>query len=263
MEANGMDGYEQLLFLTGWDGGFIGTAELAAVKKFLALCARGSASEIRSALDGGASAAWADEHGRTPLMAAAQFNSDPQAVRELLLAESPVNARDGMGMTALMLAAREGAAASAAMLISAGADAGARDLSGRTALMHAAAYSRDGIAVDVLLRSGADLAAAAKNGMTALMYAVKQTSPDARVVRILLLAGADPNASGGGWTPLCLAAAYNRNSETVDLLLGAGAKRPSGEDEFLLYTRALQQNALMPDREKTALAERLFRGQNG
>ncbi len=248
--------YEQLQFVTG-GGEFIDAVELAAVKKFLALCSRGSAAEIRRAIEGGASVLRADELGRTPLMAASQFN-DLASVRELLLAGCDVNACDGDGLTSLMFASREGSAAVVAALVDSGAAVGARDSLGRTALMHAASQARDGVVVDVLLRSGAKLDAVDKSGMTPLMYAVMQSSPDERVVRILLLAGADPNARGGEWTPLRLAISYNRNSAVAKLLLGAGAHRPTG-DEILRYSGSLQQNALMPEREKNALAEQIFR----
>ncbi len=250
--------YEQLQFVTGGDE-FIDASELAAVKKFLALCARGNAPEIRAAIEGGANVSCADELGRTPLMAAAQFGG-VASVRELLLAGCDVNAGDGNGLTALMLASREGSAAVVAALVDSGAAVGARDSLGRTALMHAASQARDGVVVDVLLRSGARPEAADKTGMTSLMYAVMQSSPDERVVRILLLAGADPNANAGEWTPLRLAISYNRNSAVAKLLLGAGAKRPTG-DEILRYSGSLQQNALMPEREKNALAELIFRVQ--
>ncbi len=248
--------YEQLQFVTG-GGEFIDAGELAAVKKFLSLCARGPAAEIRRAIEGGANVLCTDELGRTPLMAASQFN-DVASVRELLLAGGDVNAGDGSGLTALMLASRQGSAAVVAALVDSGADVAARDTLGRSALMHAASQARDGVVVDVLLRSGARLDAADKTGLTALMYAVMQSSPDERVVRILLLAGADPNACAGEWTPLRLAISYNRNSAVAKLLLGAGAKRPTG-DEILRYSGSLQQNALMPEREKNALAEQLFR----
>ncbi len=248
--------YEQLQFLVG-GGEFISGCELAAVKKFLALCSRGSAAEIRRAIEGGANVSCADELGRTPLMAASQFN-DVAAVRELLLSGCDLNASDGNGLTALMLASRESSAAVVAALVDSGAGVGARDTLGRTALMHAASQVRDGVVVDVLLRSGARLDAADKEGMTPLMYAVMQSLPDERVVRILLLAGADPNANAGEWTPLRLAISYNRNSAVAKLLLGAGARRPTG-DEILLYSTTLQQNALMPEREKNALAELIFR----
>ncbi len=249
--------YEQLQFVTG-GGEFISGCELAAAKKFLALCARGSAAEIRAAIEGGGNVFRTDELGRTPLMAASQFN-DVGAVRELLLAGCDVNASDGNGQTALMLASREGSAAAVAALLDSGAGVGARDSLGRTALMHAVSQAHDGVVVDVLLRSGARLDATDKTGMTPLMYAVMQSSPDERVVRILLLAGADPNAKGGEWTPLRLAISYNRNSAVAKLLLGAGARRPTG-DEILRCSTSLQQNALMPEREKNALAEQIFHG---
>ena len=81
-----------------------------------------------------------------------------------------------------------------------------------------------------LLAAGADAhTPAGRNGWTPLMHAIhtrqSASTPDERlgVIRILLDAGANPNApSRGDTTPLIMAAGYGA-TDMVDLLLEAGA----------------------------------------
>lgn len=72
----------------------------------------------------------------TPLLAAT-LQGDAEAVRRLLTAGADANARDDKGRTALMLAARRGDAALIRLLLDAGADAQRRDSEGLSAADHA------------------------------------------------------------------------------------------------------------------------------
>ena len=67
--------YEQLRIIPDADGDFVAGSELTAVKQFIALCARGPAAEIETALRRGALSGARDERGVTPLMAALNSNS--------------------------------------------------------------------------------------------------------------------------------------------------------------------------------------------
>lgn len=90
---------------------------------------------------------------------------------------------------------------------------------GLSSLMRAALY---GTADDLdrLLAEGADVNASSSNGLTALMCAVH----DPAKVRRLLSAGADPKiAARTGHPALTLAAGYDTATESVALLLAAGA----------------------------------------
>ena len=79
--------------------------------------------------------------------------------------------------------------------LGAGADVDARDGHGQTALMMAAQGGHAG-AVDLLIASGADLDVTAKYNLSALMLAVIAGHAD--VARRLVLAGADRTIEGRG-----------------------------------------------------------------
>jgi uncharacterized protein len=101
---------------------------------------------------------------------------------------------------------------------------------GFTALHFAAFFGRDG-AAGLLVERGAEVDAFGRGWMTgtALHSAVSRRHAD--VVRILLRAGANPNArQSAGWTPLHAAAA-NGDLASVDLLLEAGADPTARNDE--------------------------------
>jgi ankyrin repeat protein len=141
------------------------------------------------------------------------------------------------GFTPLLFAARSGDAASAALLVAAGANVNDAAPSGATPLV-VAAHSGHGAVAALLLEKGADPHAAGA-GYTALHAAVLRA--DVPLVKTLLARGADPNAAlaGGtpvrrysadfafsadliGATPFWLAARYG-DTETMRALADAGA----------------------------------------
>jgi len=153
---------------------------------------------------------------QTALMwAAAQRH--PEVVKVLLAAKPDVHAKSEVwsemqgllphsyynkaiphgGETALMFAARNGDAASARMLIEAGANPNDSDAWGVSATT-LAAHSDFTDVVELLLDKGAD-PNAAKAGFAALHNAVMQRNE--RMVRALLEHGANPNAPLETWTP--------------------------------------------------------------
>jgi ankyrin repeat protein len=101
------------------------------------------------------------------------------------------------GDTAMMFAARSGDAASAALLLDAGASANDADAWGVTALVMAA-HAGFGDVVALLLEKGAD-PNRAEAGFSALHEAVMRR--DLAMVAALLAHGADPNARLRTWTP--------------------------------------------------------------
>ena len=120
----------------------------------------------------------------------------------------------------LVDAARHAGAAELRALLDSGADVGAADADGTTAL-HWASYRDVGAAADMLLDAGADANAATDLGVTPLWLACENGS--AVMVRRLLRAGANPNrALLAGETPL-MVAARGGYPEVIELLAAAGA----------------------------------------
>jgi ankyrin repeat protein len=124
----------------------------------------------------------------------------------------------------LFRAIRDGDVPGCAALLRNGVDHDARDETGATALMHAAAVA-PGAIVRQLLDAGADPNLADRAGATALMWATH----DAERVRLLLAAGANVNAMrSDGVTPLITAAIRGR-ADVMRLLIDAGADRRRGK----------------------------------
>jgi ankyrin repeat protein len=144
------------------------------------------------------------------------------ATETALLAELAVDdvvmGRTEFGNTALHYAARYGSPKHIKILLEAGANVNAFNLSGSTPLIAASESTKN---VEVLLEGGADIHAQNRLGDTALFYA--SYAEDPINVKKLLKAGADVNwRNNANWTPLHYAARIGHPS-VVKALLNAGA----------------------------------------
>jgi ankyrin repeat protein len=155
-----------------------------------------------------------------PLGTAASRN-DAGAIRRLLAEQHAVDDTDDTGLSALMWAARAGAADAMQALLEAGASVNARanDQNGWTALQHAI-HTRQVAAVRFLLDHGADPNAAVHSeALTPLLMAAGD--PDPAVVKALLAHGADPRRAGEwGDTPLTRAVSGGALGDIDRPLLG-------------------------------------------
>jgi len=73
---------------------------------FFKLVQTGTPDQVRAAVEAGANVSGQDGTGWTPLMYAAQFNTEPRVISVLLKAGASVSERDMTGYTPLMWAAQ-------------------------------------------------------------------------------------------------------------------------------------------------------------
>ena len=186
-------------------------------------------ARLRSMAASPAAANTADSRGTTPLMHAAAIGS-PEALQLLLKAGADINARNGLGVTALIFGAMD--PAKVKLLVDAGADVKAVSKLGRTALQIAAATPGSVESVRLLLAKGAEVNAADARGSTALTGAAR--AGETASMRLLLERKADVNAGDFlGLTALGWAAG-RADLPAVELLLANGA------DVNATYSRELK-----------------------
>ncbi len=164
-------------------------------------------------------------------LVSAAARGDLPAVRTLLASGADVNAKRSSvdTRTALVFAAENGHVEVAQALLAARADVNAQDAGGRTALWIAAASPHAEL-VKVLLAARPDLEIPDGLGRTPL-FAVVNLRQNLDALRLLLEAGASPNAMGkNGATPLMLAASGDGPTSLamVHALLAARARLYEG-----------------------------------
>jgi ankyrin repeat protein len=125
----------------------------------------------------------------------------------------------GIGETALHVAARNGHAAVAKLLLSNGASPNVKTESGATPL-HIACANVDGAMVKLLIDGGADVRAKTQEGISPLRAALDSKE----CVVLLLAAGADPSEVDKHGDSLVFTALDRGHPEVADVLVGRGAK---------------------------------------
>ena len=124
---------------------------------FFNLVQTGDPKQVLAAIKKGADVNKSNSGGETPLMLAAEKNSNPDVIRILTASGANVNARNPAGVTALMFASRNNSNAEVSRaLIEAKSDVNARDNAGETPLMLAVLRDKDFEVIIVLLKAGAD-----------------------------------------------------------------------------------------------------------
>jgi ankyrin repeat protein len=159
---------------------------------------------------------------------------DPGEIVKALLSGSDVNAKDGTGKTALIIAAESAPDEVVKALLTHGVDVNAKDKAGMTALMSA----KSSAAVKALLASGAD--AKGIYGVPALRVAA--INGDHEVFKALLARGADINAAKNDALVL---AAEGGHTAMVNVLLARGAELNSKDGYGRTALMTASQNGNM------------------
>jgi ankyrin repeat protein len=170
-------------------------------------------------------AALANDAARVPPLHAAADRNDTQAIRALLAEGAKVDARDGQGATALLVATHADRLEAARALIEAGADVNAKDGISDSPYLYAGARGHLAI-LKLTLAHGADLKSTNRYGGTALIPAAERGHVE--TVRTLIEAGvAVDHVNRLGWTALLEAVILGDggapHQQIVALLLKAGA----------------------------------------
>jgi uncharacterized protein len=168
---------------------------------------------------------------KTMLLDAAR-TGDVSRVRDAV-ATADLEARDGEGRTALLLATRANDVEIARLLIAAGADVNAKDGIKDTPYLYAGAEGRDEILKMILATGRVNLKDTNRYGGTALIPAADKGHPS--TVRILIEAGVDiDHVNNLGWTALMEAVILGDGGpvyqEIVGILIDAGAKQIADRD---------------------------------
>ncbi len=169
-------------------------------------------------------AALGDAMSELPLHTAAKGN-DAAAIGKLLAEGAAIDARDGSGATALLVATHANNVEAARALIEAGADVNAKDGIDDSPYLYAGARGHLEI-LKMTLSHGADLKSTNRYGGTALIPAAERGHVE--TVRTLIEAGvAVDHVNRLHWTALLeaiiLGTGGERHRRIVDLLVGAGA----------------------------------------
>jgi ankyrin repeat protein len=118
----------------------------------------------------GADSAIRDRRGRTAFAVAADNGHSEVIQRFIERGAATINDNASGGVTALMMAARNGSLDSVTTLTKAGALVNSADNAGKTPLMYAAEYGNVQAAT-ALVTAGADLALRDRSGLSAMAYA--------------------------------------------------------------------------------------------
>jgi ankyrin repeat protein len=222
-------------------GARVNVANAFGITPLALACTNRNAAIVDRLLKAGANPNTSSSSGETPLMTCA-YTGSPEAVKLLMAHGADVNAREtAKGQTALMWAAAEGHSDIVKALVENGADVRARTMVTRhlvcfrvqcgkdaatetvergafTPLLFAARRG-DVESVRILLAAGTDIEGRAADGYSPLLLA--SHSDHLPLVRFLLEQGANPNATGVGYTALHTAI-LRGDVAVVQALLAAG-----------------------------------------
>lgn len=157
---------------------------------------------------------------KVDLLMTSASNDDAAGIERAVAKGVFIDARDGQGITALMLAARHGAAHAAQALLRAQASPDLRNVSNDSALDLAINGGHEALAL-MLVDAHADIHAGGIHGRTPLYLAASSGACQV-LEKLIALKAAIAQKDQQGWTPLMAAAASGKAACVRDLL-SAGA----------------------------------------
>ena len=196
-------------------------------------------------------------NGKTPLMWAAQ-KKQPRLLSALLKAKAPINERDNLKRTALLLAVVANNAEAVTVLLRAGADAALADSRGDTPLAAAAKSGFDAIAQQ-LMESRDYIDLANQQGNTPLMLAAQ--AGHYATAKNLLARGASVTARNNTSHTALMLAAQAGHLDCVKLMLEHGAtlnRRNRDGKSALDLAKAAKQSAVVQYLEQQAKSQSFF-----
>jgi ankyrin repeat protein len=231
-----------------------------------------AAGKARALIAAGADVNLALKSGATPLLFLAERKSgSEEAIKLLIEAGADISHSSGYS-TPLNIAAGYDHVKTVSIFLEAGADPNHQDVNGLTAL-HFATTGLAIHAIPILLKAGVDPNVPAAAGLPPLARLgfedtknrstkerkLRNLENFAKVVRILVDAGADPNAMAPDGDSLLSKAAQREDKATVNYLLEKGASAAIGAKAAFLHTDDGELKAMLfvhaqleaPDRRKT------------
>ena len=173
---------------------------------------------VSSGADVNAAEGW---YGNMPLHWAARTVNDVETIKTLVSKGADVNAED-QGYTILHSAGRNDNVEVAKFFVSKGLNVNARDRFGNTPLYMAAWYNKNIEVIQFLIAEGADINAKTADGESMLHAAAHGGNSES--AKFFISKGLNVNARDNeGNTPLHWAARVNKNADVVKILVSAGA----------------------------------------
>lgn len=144
---------------------------------FFNIARNGSLDEVKKALKEGANVNEKNDEWCTPLMFAAEENSDPMVIKTLIEAGAILESKTKGGATPIMGAVQKNPNIEVLkILIKEGANVNKENEIGFTPLIYAAIYNSNPDFITILIEAGADINYTNKIGYNAFLYAVLNNS---------------------------------------------------------------------------------------
>ena len=139
----------------------------------------------------------------------------------LIEAGANVNISDSEGNTPLIYSVQSKYTTCMNILLKAGADAEAKIIGGRNALMHAMRTSANPLCIEPLLATGIDVNSKDAHGSTALALSIIKGSSNC--IATLLRCGADSESADNAGDTALMETLFYHNADALELLLAFGA----------------------------------------